>query len=111
MGDVLRTCLAAAEEKVYLTWLPPDFLKAAKVEPWTDLPLWVPDEDAAGLMAVKVEKAIGAGLKFRPLSETVLDTLSWARRRPDDHEWRAGLRPEKEAELLADWHKLRGDDQ
>jgi hypothetical protein len=64
--------------------------------------------DTSGMMAINIDKAIGAGLKFRPLSETVGDTLSWANGRPVDHEWRAGLSPEKEEETLADWHALAG---
>jgi 2'-hydroxyisoflavone reductase len=104
MGDVLETCLEAAGGKASLTWLSPDFLKAADIEPWTDLPLWLPDDDTSGLMAVNIDKALGAGLKFRPLSETVGDTLSWANGRPLDHEWRAGLSPKKEEETLSAWH-------
>jgi len=52
---------------------------------------------------VDISKAIGAGLKFRPLEETVRDTLEWAKTRPVDHEWRAGLTPEREAQVLAAW--------
>lgn len=48
-----------------------------------------------------VSKAINAGLKFRPLEETVRDTLAWAQTRPADHEWRAGLTAEREAQVLA----------
>ena len=36
-----------------------------------------------------------------PLTETVRDTLSEFRKRPATHELRAGLKPEREAELLA----------
>jgi 2'-hydroxyisoflavone reductase len=47
-----------------------------------------------------VSKAINAGLKFRPLEDTVGDTLEWANTRPADHEWHAGLKSEREQELL-----------
>jgi 2'-hydroxyisoflavone reductase len=57
------------------------------------------DEDA-GFSRVDVSKAIAAGLTFRPLAETVRDTLAWAKTRPSDYEMRAGLKPEREAELL-----------
>jgi len=40
-------------------------------------------------------------LKFRPVEETVRDTLAWAQTRPADHTWRAGLTAEREAEVLA----------
>jgi 2'-hydroxyisoflavone reductase len=48
--------------------------------------------------------AIAAGLKFRPIEETIHDTLAWAKTRPGDHTWRAGLTRAREAELLQQWH-------
>jgi 2'-hydroxyisoflavone reductase len=109
MGEVLETSREAGGDDASLKWLSPRFLKAAEIEPWIDLPLWLPDEATAGMLAVNVDKAIGAGLKFRPLSQTVGDTLAWAKERPVDHEWRAGLKPEKEEEVLAAWHALRSN--
>jgi hypothetical protein len=66
------------------------------------LPLWVP-EAKWGMLQADITKATAEGLTFRPLSETVYDTLMWAHSRPNDHEWRAGLSPEREAEVLAAW--------
>ena len=43
------------------------------------------------------------GLTFRPLEETVRATMDWVLSREEDREWRGGLRPEREAELLAEW--------
>ena len=61
----------------------------------------VPDnKENAGFSRVDISKATRAGLKFRPLTDTVRDTLEWARSRPADYEMRAGLQPEREAELL-----------
>ena len=65
------------------------------------MPVWVPDiEENQGLSRVDVSKAIRAGLTFRPLEETVRDTLAFANTRPADHVWRAGLTKEKEDEVL-----------
>jgi 2'-hydroxyisoflavone reductase len=65
------------------------------------MPTWVPDdEEGAGFSRVDVSKAIQAGLRFRSLEETVRDTLEWAGTRPADHEWRAGLTAEREAQVL-----------
>ncbi|HID53226.1 MAG TPA: hypothetical protein EYP41_14480 [Anaerolineae bacterium] len=50
-------------------------------------------------------KAIDAGLQFRPLPETIADTLAWLQSRPADYEWRGDLIPEREAELLQAWQK------
>jgi 2'-hydroxyisoflavone reductase len=57
-------------------------------------------EEDAGFSRVDISKAIKAGLKFRPLEETVRDTLDWAATRPSDRELRAGLSAEKEAKVL-----------
>ena len=43
------------------------------------------------------------GLRFRPLTETLRDTLAWETTRPADHAWGAGITRAKEAELLAAW--------
>jgi hypothetical protein len=44
-------------------------------------------------------------LAFRPLEDTVRDTLAWAQQtRPADHAWRAGLKPDREQALLEAWH-------
>jgi len=62
------------------------------------------------MMSVKNEKAIAAGLTFRPLADTVRDTLAWwpsvpAARREKP---RFAISPETEAKALADWHALKG---
>jgi hypothetical protein len=41
---------------------------------------------------------LDAGLAFRPLEQTVLDTLAWDRTQPGD---RPTLTPEREQEILA----------
>ena len=50
------------------------------------------------------DRALDAGLTFRPVDETISDTLAWLATRPVDHTWRAGLSAEREAELLQLWH-------
>jgi 2'-hydroxyisoflavone reductase len=66
------------------------------------MPVWIPDaEENQGFSRMDVSKAIHAGLKFRPLEETIRDTLAWAQSRSADHEWRAGLTAEREADVLA----------
>jgi len=46
-------------------------------------------------------------LTFRPLTETARDTLSWFKSQPQDRQskMKAGITPEREAEVLAAWHK------
>jgi 2'-hydroxyisoflavone reductase len=65
------------------------------------MPAWVPENgENAGFSQVNIAKALSAGLKFTDLSTTIGDTLKWEFERPTDHEWKAGLKPEREKELL-----------
>jgi 2'-hydroxyisoflavone reductase len=101
-GNMLNTCKLVSGSVPTFHWASAEFLKEHNVEPWSDMPVWVPDtEENAGFSRVDVSKAIGAGLTFRPLEDTIRDTIEWAEMRPADHEWRTGLTEEKEAELLA----------
>ena len=66
-----------------------------------ELPLWVVDDEMAGLLEADSSRAIGAGLTFRPLGETARDALEGA-----ELTEAAGMKPEREAELLAEWASL-----
>lgn len=101
LGAVLQTCKQVSGSDANFKWASVEFLDQNKVEAWSDMPVWVPDnEENQGFSRVDISKAIKAGLKFRPLADTVRDTLAWADTRSADHEWRAGLKPEREQELL-----------
>jgi 2'-hydroxyisoflavone reductase len=53
-----------------------------------------------------VDRAVEAGLVFRPLAETVRDTLEWDRSRPEEERGRkAGLPREREREVLDAWRR------
>jgi 2'-hydroxyisoflavone reductase len=102
IGKLLEVSKRISGSEANLRWGSLEFLKQHKVEPWSDMPTWIPDdEEGLGFSRIDVSKAIAAGLKFRPLEETVRDTLAWAQTRPDDHKWRAGLTAEREAQVLA----------
>ena len=66
-----------------------------------------PPEGSTETTQTHIEKAKKNGLRFRPLADTVKATLEYHATRPKDHRLRAGLTPEKEATLLAAWHKER----
>lgn len=53
-------------------------LVKAGVREWTELPLWLPDPSMQGLMQADVSRARATGLRFRPLAQTIADTLQWA---------------------------------
>jgi len=105
MGAFLEACLEAIDSDASLTWVEAQFLLDQGVEPWSEMPLWLPGEEYAGMDSVDIGKALAAGLTFRPLKETIGDTLDWAQTRPADHEWRSGLRPEKEMKVLRAWEE------
>jgi 2'-hydroxyisoflavone reductase len=102
MGKLLEVSKQVSGSDANFKWAGVEFLNQNKVEAWSDMPAWIPgDEEGVGFARIDSSKAIQAGLTFRPLDETVLDTLKWAQTRPGDHEWKAGLTAEKEAEVLA----------
>jgi 2'-hydroxyisoflavone reductase len=103
IGKLLDVSRKLTGTNANIHWASLHFLNQHKVQPWSDMPTWIPDdEEGVGFSRVDVSKAIAAGLKFRPLEQTVRDTLAWAQRRPANHEWRAGLTAEREAKVLAD---------
>lgn len=103
IGEVLDTCKEISGSDATFTWVSEPFLLENEVGAYVEMPLWVPAEFAS-FETFNCQKAIAAGLKFRPLLETVRDTLAWQATRPADYQWRGGLTPEREAELLQKWH-------
>jgi 2'-hydroxyisoflavone reductase len=100
-GTLLETCKQVCGNDAKLKWASVEFMNQNNVAPWSDMPAYLPDSgDDAGFAQVDMSKAIKAGLKFRPLEDTVRDTLAWANTRPAEHVWRAGLNTEREQELL-----------
>jgi 2'-hydroxyisoflavone reductase len=92
LGDVLELLRGHAN----LVWTDAQRLVDAGVQPWLELPLWLPQEDWP-LMERDVSAAVAAGLSFRPLVETAHDTYEWDRAEPGD---RPTLSREQEAAIL-----------
>jgi 2'-hydroxyisoflavone reductase len=109
MREVLEAAVEATGSGARLTWMPDDALVAAGVEPWMQLPLWIPERDGEGTWRVNAARAEAAGLRPRPVSETVADVWTWLRDGGPEAEgadWLSphaprGLSPERERELLA----------
>jgi 2'-hydroxyisoflavone reductase len=107
MGEMLTGIAQGVQVDPKLVWAPAAFLKANKVSPWRDMPVWIPGEgDTFGFHRRDIRRAITAGLTYRPLPLTAADTLAWFLTLPAERQakLRAGVTPEREAELLA---KLR----
>jgi nucleoside-diphosphate-sugar epimerase len=104
MGATLEACKAARPGEVRFTWVPVEFLEEHQVG---ELPIWAPYRgDSKGSHTWSNARAVKAGLTFRPVGETVKDTLAWYETLPEERrsEPRAGLEPERERELLAAFH-------
>ena len=101
LGAMLDTCKLVSASDAKFKWGSVEFLEKNKVAAWSDMPVWVPDTaEDAGFSRVNISKAVNAGLKFLSLEDTIRDTIKWAAERPEGYEWKAGLKPEREKELL-----------
>jgi nucleoside-diphosphate-sugar epimerase len=82
----------------------PAWLLAQGVEEYMgegSLAMWLADPANAGHARRSNAAAIAAGLRYRPTDETLTDLLAWERAQGLDRPRRAGLEPDREAELLA----------
>lgn len=81
MRDVIAACVAVTGSDADLVWLTPAQVEQAGVEPWTQLPLWLPPgHESAGLHDCDVSAALAAGFTTRQVLETVRDTWAWIQR-------------------------------
>ncbi len=109
-GELLAECVRVTGADAELCWTAPEKVLAAGVEPWSQLPVWLPPgEDHDTMHRGDVSKALAAGLRCRPVGETVADTWAWLReigwsapQRPDRPP--VGLDPEVEAKVLGAAH-------
>ena len=96
--------VAAGRDSAEAVMVSDEFLLENEVTPWATLPMWIPLANA-GMTQVNVDKAIDAGLTFRPMEQTLRDTVAWfAQDRADEPELRGQIiTPEREVELIAAW--------
>jgi 2'-hydroxyisoflavone reductase len=106
IGELLDACRTTTGSDAELVWTAPEAIEAAGVSGWTQLPIWVPPSgDLAGLHDGDVSAAYSAGLRCRPVEQTVADTWTWlqAEGYPHQRDDRPvhGLDPGVEAEILS----------
>lgn len=132
MRAFVEACKTVSKSDATFTWADVKFLSENQVGDG-GFPIWVPAEgETAGFHTWKIDRALKAGLTFRPLAQTIADTLAWypleLKRReeatkrliaeaeekkqpapnvPDWSKLRAGIAMEDEAKLLAAWHKAK----
>jgi len=107
MGGLLEACARFTGSNARLRWAGPEVIEAAGIEPWTQLPVWLPPGPTYdSLHHGDVRKALGTGLRCRPVAETVRYTWRWLRGLdgvvpPPADRPAVGLDPEVEARVLA----------
>ena len=104
--QMLEGTRAALGATATFTHVPSAFLAAQQVNPWSDLPVWVPpDGDTAGFTQRSIAKALAAGLTFRPFADTVKATMDFYQQQTEERkaQLRAGLTAEREAAVLTAW--------
>lgn len=100
--QVLLRCQQICAKNSSFTWVSEDFLLHNQIQDWIELPLWLSyKRNMPGFLNVSIKNALQNGLAFRPLSETIRDTLDWHKTR--ESIGRIGLDRDKEQALLKLW--------
>lgn len=109
-GEWLGLCKEATGSDAEFVWVDDVFLAEHEAGTFVELPLWggPPSAETGNFWSVPTAKAQTAGLRIRPVAETVRDTWAWLREIPEkrrnfgNHSTH-GMAPEKEAAILAAW--------
>ena len=102
MSQLLAECKRVSACNAEFIWMSDEELLSRGVGEWMDFPLWIREGgEESGFLYRDNSKGISAGLKFRPLNETIIDTLQWWQKERLGSELKAGISREREAELLA----------
>ena len=107
MEDLIKDGKEVFQNGAETTWVSETFLLKENVQPWIELPLWIPEttpENELNIQdnGVNIDRALNHGLMFRNPKETLKDTFEWAAQTERSLE-RAGLAQEKEKALLEKW--------
>ena len=102
-GDLIAKCVEAASSAPDEVWVPDRTLLDFHVAPWVGLPLWIPasDADSAGFQLASTDRAQAAGLRTRPLEDTVRDTAAWLLARENAGAWTQVLSDARERQIVS----------
>jgi 2'-hydroxyisoflavone reductase len=109
MKTFLEQCKAVSKSDARFMWVSDEFLMQKQVAPWSEVPLWIPDEmsEFKGFMFINCSQAFMTGLKLRPVSQTIQDVLSWHKTHRSQEKLQAGLDSDKEQDLLGQWYEIQ----
>lgn len=99
-AEFLHTGKGTLNHKCTFTWVDDAFLEANGVTPWQEMGCWTPKAKNGH---AHNGRALAAGATFRPIADTIRDTAAWIRTGRGTGEWRAGMAPDRERDLLAKW--------
>ena len=109
-GALLEACCQTLNKDANLIWVPNTFLLERNFEAG-DLVPWHPVEAMPGwdgFFSIDVRKALGYGLSFRALGDTVQDTFVWDQARGGDELLNTSMTAEREEALLKEWLETKG---
>lgn len=112
MGELLSESRRVSGSDARFTWVSDEFLAAQKVQPFGEMPIYIPETpEYMHFFDIDVSRAIKAGLRFRPLEDTLRATLEWTEP-PLPRDFAISIPPpgisaEREAELLRLWHEVQ----
>lgn len=107
-AEFLYGLRATTGEPVSFTWVDWDFLAERGLRGGQELPGWrAPRGEWLNYGRIDNRRALAAGLTFRPLAVTAMDTVAWWRdvNPGDTGSLRAGISLEREREALEAWHR------
>jgi 2'-hydroxyisoflavone reductase len=105
-AELLHGIKAVTTSEATFTWVDTDFLATQKIRPYAEMPVWQPARNGReGFARFDLSREIALGLTFRPLADTARDTLTYYHAQTPERQatLKAGVTPEREAEVLAAW--------
>ncbi len=107
IAGMLYGIRATVDNDISFTWVPADFLLKHEVQEWMQMTVWVPPVgEYAGFSSSNIDRAIAAGLTFRPLADTAVATMEYWNSLPAEKREnpKAGCPAELEQKVLKAWH-------
>ncbi len=100
IGKLLEAIQASSTVESQIVYVSKDILEEQGVQPWSELPLWIPGLSGTD-GSTDTQKAVQHGLLSRPLSETVNATREWLACDTRSVKWLRTLTKEKEQSVLS----------
>ena len=103
MAEFLYGVRSITSTPLSFAWVDESFLMEREAR----FQLWYPPADgpARGISNVRSHKAVAAGLRFRPLAVTALDTLHWFNALPAERRAGLGLNLDRDRQILEEWRE------